>query len=161
MQDKQNSLSTQPVSIMKEAGDVTKTNLTRRNFLDLVWKGLLAASGLLGLGGLTRYLAYKTEPSSPAQFDLGLAEAYVPGTRTPIPDAQAILLRDQEGFLALSLVCPHLGCQVKPEESGFACPCHGSQFGDQGQLKRGPAASGLRELRLEMSEDGHLILYTH
>ena len=146
---------------MNETENAPKTSLSRRNFLDLAWKGLLAASGLLGLGGLTRYLAYKTEPSSPIQFDLGPAQAYAPGTRTPIPDAQAILLRDQEGFLALSLVCPHLGCQVNPEQSGFACPCHGSQFGDKGQLKRGPAASGLRELRLETSEDGHLILYTN
>jgi cytochrome b6-f complex iron-sulfur subunit len=145
---------------MKEAGDTSKTNLSRRGFLELAWKSLLAASGLLGLDGLARYLAYKTEPSSPTQFNLGAAEEYAPGTRTPIPDAQAILLRDQDGFLALSLVCPHLGCQVNPEESGFACPCHGSQFGNQGQLVRGPAASGLRELRLEMGEDGHLILHT-
>jgi len=160
MQEKRNSQSNQPVPIMKEAGEISKNDLSRRNFLVLAWKSLLAASSLLGLGGLARYLAYKTEPSSPTQFDLGLAEAYVPGTRTSIPDAQAILLRDQEGFLALSLVCPHLGCQVNPDESGFACPCHGSQFGDKGQLKRGPAASGLRELRLETSQDGHLILHT-
>jgi len=146
---------------MNEKGKVSKNDLSRRNFLDLVWKSLLAASGLLGLGGLTRYLAYKTGPSSPTQFDLGPAEENAPGTRTPIPDAQAILLRDQEGFLALSLVCPHLGCQVNPGESGFACPCHGSQFGNRGQLVRGPAASGLRELRLETSEDGHLILHTN
>lgn len=146
---------------MKEAGDASNLSLSRRNFLVLAWKSLLAASGLLGLGGLNRYLAYKTEPSSPTQFDLGPAEEYAPGTRTPIRDAQAILLRDQEGFLALSLVCPHLGCQVNPEESGFACPCHGSQFGIRGQLVRGPAANGLRELRLETSEDGRLILHTH
>jgi cytochrome b6-f complex iron-sulfur subunit len=161
MQDKQASPPTQPLLVVKEAVDVSKTGLSRRNFLDLAWKSLLAASGLLGLGGLARYLAYKTGPSLPTQFDLGPADQFAPGTRTPIPEAQAILLRDQGGFLALSLVCPHLGCQVNPEESGFACPCHGSQFGDIGQLKRGPATSGLRELRLETSEDGHLILHTN
>jgi cytochrome b6-f complex iron-sulfur subunit len=150
----------QPASRVENTRGASKTSLSRRNFLDLAWKGLLAASGLLGLGGLARYLAYKTELSSPTRFDLGPAEGYAPGTHTPIPDAQAILLRTQEGFQAFSLVCPHLGCQVNPAEGGFACPCHGSQFGDQGQLLRGPASRGLRKLRLEKSEDGHLILYT-
>lgn len=38
-------------------------------------------------------------------------------------------------------VCTHLGCVVpwNPAENKFICPCHGSQYNDQGRVVRGPA----------------------
>ena len=134
--------------------------LTRRDFLSLLWKSLLGISGLFGLGGVLRYMAYQPNPSPPTVFDLGLQDDFPVGTRTTIPEAEAVLLHTESGFKALSLVCPHLGCIVDPSNQGFACPCHGSRFGLEGELQHGPAASPLRELSLEFTEDGHLILHT-
>ncbi|OIW15521.1 hypothetical protein TanjilG_27372 [Lupinus angustifolius] len=41
----------------------------------------------------------------------------------------------------INAVCTHLGCVVpwNKAENKFMCPCHGSQYNDQGRVVRGPA----------------------
>lgn len=41
----------------------------------------------------------------------------------------------------INAVCTHLGCVVpwNQAEKKFVCPCHGSQYNDQGRVMRGPA----------------------
>ena len=134
--------------------------LSRRDFLALATKSVLALSGLLGLGGLFRFLSYRPGPPAPTQFDLGPGANYPLGSQTPLPEARAILLHTSDGFLALSAACTHLGCQVKPTAEGFTCPCHGSRFDRQCAVLNGPAARPLRVLRVEERADGHLILHT-
>ena len=135
-------------------------NISRRNFLNLAWKLLLALSGLLGVGGLLQYLGYQSEPAPPTQFKLGDVSNYPQGSRNIVPEAQAIIQNDVQGLHALSLICPHLGCLVEPDKDGFACPCHGSKFFQNGALRAGPANKPMTELRLEETADGMLILHT-
>ncbi len=48
------------------------------------------------------------------------------------------------GFSALSLVCPHMGGTVaEVGNNKWVCPLHGSTFGLDGKLERGPAQTGL------------------
>ena len=136
------------------------TKIRRRDFLDLAGKSMLALSGLLGAWGLLRFFSYQPEDNQPSQFDLGPTADYPPGSRTVIPQASALLIHNAGSFKALSLICPHLGCQVKQVESGFTCPCHGSQFNTDGTLKRGPADKPMRDLRVKVTPENHLILYT-
>lgn len=77
-----------------------------------------------------------------------------------LEEIPAILQHTEQGFSALSLVCTHLGCSVEKEAQGFACPCHGSRFDADGNVMHGPAAKGLSSLRVEMTGDDQLILYT-
>lgn len=130
---------------------------SRRDFLRTA---LLAGSGLLALAGLVRFLTFQSEAPRQTEFDLGPAEDYPPGSRTPIAAAQALLIHGPDGFTALSLVCPHLGCQVEPTGDGFACPCHGSRFDVNGALVRGPADRAMSALKVQMAENGHVILHT-
>ena len=46
---------------------------------------------------------------------------------------------------ALNAVCTHLGCVVpwNPSENKFMCPCHGSQYNNEGKVVRGPAPRSL------------------
>jgi cytochrome b6-f complex iron-sulfur subunit len=134
--------------------------LPRREFLGLTSKILLGASALLGLGVLIRFLDYQSEPPRPTEFDLGPAEKYAPGSRTTIAEAQAILLRTENGFVALSTTCPHLGCTVEATATGFVCPCHNSHFDQNGALLQGPATRSLTMLRVEQTAQGQLILHT-
>ena len=120
---------------------------------------LLAFGGLLGLGGLIRFLSYKTEPSQPTEFDLGPAGNYAPDSTTTLAEVPAVLIRNKSGFSALSLVCTHLGCTVAVQTGGFACPCHGSRFNSDGFPVKGPAAAPLKKLRVEQTSDGNLILH--
>jgi cytochrome b6-f complex iron-sulfur subunit len=138
---------------------MNKKNISRRDFLKLATDGLLSLAGLLGIAGVIRFLSYKTEPPQPTEYDLGLAEAYIPGSNTVFPEIPAVLIHGEAGFTALSLVCTHLGCTVGMETYGFTCPCHGSQYSLTGVVTKGPATTPLKSLRVEQKPDGHLIIH--
>jgi len=136
-----------------------EAQLSRRSFLALAGKSLLVCCGVLGLGELAQYLSYQPEPAAPTLYDLGPVGNYPPGSHTLLPQAPAVLLHTEAGFTALSLVCPHLGCTVEPSEGGYACPCHGSRFNQDGSLRNGPASQRMKVLKVEETSDGRLILY--
>jgi cytochrome b6-f complex iron-sulfur subunit len=136
------------------------TDLSRRDFLKLARNGFLYLSGALALGGLLRFLDYEPNPPPKTEFDLGSVDKYPLGSRTSIPEIPALLIHTESGFTALSLVCTHLGCTVEKDAQGFACPCHGSRFDADGNVTHGPADKSLRVLRVEMTDEGHLILHT-
>ena len=47
---------------------------------------------------------------------------------------------------AINAICTHLGCVVpwNPTEQKFMCPCHGSQYNNEGFVIRGPAPKSLK-----------------
>ncbi len=140
---------------------MSKSTLSRRDFLKLASAAILTISGLLGLEGLFRYLTTQTEPLPSTDFDLGSVSSFAIGSRTIFYEVPAVLLRTQGGFTALSLVCTHLGCTVESKLEGFTCPCHGSRFDPQGKVIRGPAEKPLKSLRTRITSDGKLHLYTN
>ena len=135
-------------------------NVSRRDFLKLTRDGLLWLSAALGLGGLFRFLDYEANPAPKTEFDLGPATDYLPDSRTLLADVPAVLIRNGDGFSAVSLTCTHLGCTVEQNKDEFICPCHGSHFDLNGKLLHGPAVRPLASLRIETTEDGKLILHT-
>jgi cytochrome b6-f complex iron-sulfur subunit len=136
------------------------SDISRRDFLKLASKAVLTTAGLLGLGGLFRFMDTQTEPSPQTDFDLGSPGKYPLGSRTILPGVPGLLIHSQSGFSALSLVCTHLGCTVQSQSDGFTCPCHGSRFDLQGNIIRGPAGKPLHPLRTGITSDGNLHLYT-
>ena len=138
---------------------MNKPTISRRDFLKLTLDSLLAFGGLLGLGGLIRFLSYQTEPPQPTEFDLGLVGNYPSDSKTTLPEVPAVLIHGQGKFTALSLVCTHLGCTVEVKLDGFACPCHGSRFNSDGFPVKGPATAPLKALRVEQTSDGKLVLH--
>jgi len=132
--------------------------ISRRDFLSLAWKSVLALSGLLGLGGLARFFAFQPQPDPPSQFDLGPEADFPKTSPVEIAEAGALVWYTDDGYHALSLVCPHLGCKVERLADGFTCPCHGSSFTTAGALKHGPADRPLRSLNLSIDQNQHLIL---
>lgn len=136
-------------------------DLSRREFIQLITRILLAASGLLGLGAVIRLLEGQKSASPPIQYDLGPSSGYPLGSRTVIPAVPAILYHSEVGFSALSLTCTHLGCTLEPTQEGFSCPCHGSQYDAGGNPQRGPAKISLPALRVEQDATGRLILFSN
>lgn len=132
---------------------------TRRDFIKLATRGLLYFSGLLGLGGLLRFLSYEPDPPPPARFEVGLAKDYAINSRTLLPAIPAVLIHDSRGYSALSLVCSHLGCTVEIKTADYACPCHGSRYDLSGNVTHGPSSSPLPPLRVELTKDGKLVVY--
>jgi cytochrome b6-f complex iron-sulfur subunit len=134
--------------------------LSRRGFLGWLVKGSLAGSALLGVGAMGRFISFQNESGQPSVYDLGPATNFPTGSRTVVPEVPALIIHDERGYIALSLVCPHLGCTVNVTSDGFACPCHGSRFTSDGSMRNGPASRPLTSLKVEVSPDSHLIVYT-
>ncbi|MFN2216520.1 MAG: ubiquinol-cytochrome c reductase iron-sulfur subunit [Anaerolineales bacterium] len=133
--------------------------ISRGEFLRISSRVFLAVSGFMGLGMLVRYLGYQSESEVPNEVDLGLATIFPTGSKTVLPDVPAVLIHDQDGFKALSLTCTHLGCTLEEDDNKFSCPCHGSQFDENGNVVHGPANRRLTNLKVEVNDEGHLILY--
>ncbi len=131
---------------------------TRRDFLTLAWKSALWLSGVLGIAGVVDFFSYIPDASNPSVYDLGPVDQLPENSIILIQQAQAALIPTSQGFVALSLVCPHLGCMVDVKDQSFDCPCHGSRFAQDGSLQKGPASQGLRSLLLTTNPDGHLLL---
>jgi Rieske Fe-S protein len=53
-----------------------------------------------------------------------------------------------EDFIALSSVCPHLGCQVhwEGQNNRFFCPCHSGAFDPEGNPTAGPVKDANQSL---------------
>jgi len=119
---------------------------SRRSFLTSLT--LLFVSG----GLLVRYL---TPRSTGKRRILASATAadVPPGGALLFRDERIILLRNDTGFYALSLVCTHLGCTVTVTEDALSCPCHGSLFDRQGKVLKGPADRALTRLQVEVHGD--------
>jgi len=63
-------------------------------------------------------------------------------------------------FIALSSVCPHLGCQVQWEQDKhrFFCPCHNGTFDPQGNPTGGPPKAANQVLsKFTLAVEGGLL----
>ena len=134
--------------------------LNRKKFLQLSTRLALSLAGLLGLGGLVRYFSHKPSTNTPSSFDLGLAAEFPISGKLIRLDIPAVIYLTQNGYQAYSLVCTHLGCTVEEDGENFNCPCHGSQFDQDGNVLKGPASNRLPALKVLQTEDGKLILET-
>jgi cytochrome b6-f complex iron-sulfur subunit len=140
--------------------NTSAVRISRRDFLKFSTNALLALSGLLGLGGLIRYLSYQADPTPPTEFDIGPAMNYPLKSRTVLEHIPAVIVHDDTGLHAISLACTHLGCAIEERNFGFECPCHSSRFDFEGRVLKGPAATDLRKLRVTKSGDGNLHVFT-
>ncbi|AMN44198.1 FAD-dependent oxidoreductase [Rhodoplanes sp. Z2-YC6860] len=69
--------------------------------------------------------------------------------------SKVAVCRTLDGTLhSRSAVCTHLGCHVhwNSTEQCWDCPCHGSQFGPDGDVLNGPAIAPLAEIKKTVSE---------
>ncbi|MDF1575024.1 MAG: ubiquinol-cytochrome c reductase iron-sulfur subunit [Bacteroidales bacterium] len=68
-----------------------------------------------------------------------------------------MLINTGSGYIALSSVCTHQGCQVSYNHSNqnLPCPCHESIFSTTGTVLNGPASSPLR--KFDVMPDGDIL----
>ncbi len=128
--------------------------------------GLLAAYGTLA-GYMARFL-YPARPQPRGWMFVTEIERLGPGDsmayQTP-SGAKVNVAHLGQGseaadFIALSSVCPHLGCQVHWEgfRDRFFCPCHNGIFDAQGVGISGPPAEAHQSLpRYPLRVEGNLL----
>jgi len=131
--------------------------VNRRSFLSFAALGSFCAALLAAVAGTARLPKPGVMPGPRQVFKLGPPEQYPVGSATKLEQQRVYLLRDEQGFYAISAVCTHLGCIVARSEAGrFECPCHGSRFDEKGKVQGGPAPRALPWLELNTSPDGQL-----
>jgi cytochrome b6-f complex iron-sulfur subunit len=139
-------------------GRLEQAPLSRRDFLGLagIWAAVIAILG--SILGMIRLPKPSVLPEMGSRFRVGHPEELPVGSAHVIPDQKVLVFADARGVAAISLVCSHLGCIVSRTEEGFACPCHGSKFGPNGEVQGGPAPRGLRWLDVTQAVDGSLVV---
>lgn len=73
--------------------------------------------------------------------------------KTTQVDESVYLRRRGESIDAVSAICPHAGCLVRKISDGFGCPCHRSDFDDEGVPKGGPAPRPLDRLETRIDDE--------
>jgi Rieske Fe-S protein len=115
----------------------------RRDFLGMAALGAAGATLAFATAGMARLPNAAVASSPSKKFKVNIPENWAEGTVFIPPDRSVALYRDAEGIYAISLICTHLGCIVKPTAAGFECPCHGSGFTADGSVSKGPALKAL------------------
>ncbi|MCY7390071.1 MAG: cytochrome b6-f complex iron-sulfur subunit [Leptolyngbyaceae cyanobacterium CAN_BIN12] len=72
-------------------------------------------------------------------------------------DPTYVIVQEDKSIASFGLnaICTHLGCVVpwNPNENKFICPCHGSQYNNEGKVVRGPAPLSLALVHAAVEED--------
>jgi cytochrome b6-f complex iron-sulfur subunit len=117
--------------------------ITRSDVLKTAW---LALGGLVSLEVAGLGFAYMQPRLVDGEFgsliQVGTVDDFPPGSVTHVPNGRFYLSRLQDGgFLAIHQRCTHLGCNVPWDQTkgAFICPCHNSQFTQEGDLLNPPA----------------------
>jgi len=136
----------------------------RRGFM----KKLTTTAVVLGVGGAVlecgRFLKPNVLYEPSRVFKVGELSKFPIGSRIVIEGRGIEIVRERDGMHAISLVCTHLGCLIKPVENdpdvGYMCPCHGSTFAHKGEVQGGPAPKDLPWYEMFMDNTGALVVDT-
>ncbi len=169
-------MSREPKAVSREP-DVRMTDhpVSRRSLL----ARLATVAGVAAVGGQTaialRSLVPNVSYDPPTAAKVGAPDSFADGL-TFVADRQLFVVRDGKAFRAMSAVCTHLGCSVRPEaaevpdstdpdgrrrvqEWTLACPCHGSRYRADGSNVSGPAPRPLASFRVSLApDDGQLVV---
>jgi nitrite reductase/ring-hydroxylating ferredoxin subunit len=95
---------------------------------------------------------------TPGPISAGKASSYgVGGTPQYFSGSghETYVQRDSGGLYCVTATCPHQGCTVNGDTSGFSCPCHGWTFDINGG-KTGVARSGLVHYAMCVDPSGNV-----
>ena len=59
-----------------------------------------------------------------------------------------IYKHSEDEYTALYTECTHKGCEVKPNDTFMACPCHGSEYTTKGVVQNPPAERNLKQFKI-------------
>lgn len=133
---------------MTKSGTDKGVKSGRREFLAKMWRWL----GLIALAELVLFTYNMLRPGKKEENNneslkiAGNIEDFPLNSVTADRINRYFLIRTEDGgFLALSIICSHLGCSViwNEEEEEFICPCHSSAFDKKGNVINSPAPRAL------------------
>jgi cytochrome b6-f complex iron-sulfur subunit len=130
--------------------------MDRRTFLTALGLGGVGFSALIAAVGNLLYLKPAVDYGPPTVIRAGKPDEYKEGIKEVMEDQRVVIVRDKKGFAAISITCTHLGCTVRTSDAGFECPCHGSQYDNDGFVTGGPAPRPLDWYQVSIAPNGEL-----
>jgi cytochrome b6-f complex iron-sulfur subunit len=135
-----------------------KENESRRDFITRFAPMTFWGSVVVWTGSLARFTLPTLLPQETKKLKIGLPADFPSGTVKTFEEERVVLFSDDKGLFAISTTCTHLGCVVKWTGTGFDCPCHGSVFNVDGDIKKGPAPKGLNWHKIDQLPSGQLAI---
>jgi cytochrome b6-f complex iron-sulfur subunit len=136
--------------------DVAAQQMPRRRFLAWLSGAGLVGSSLAAMFSTYVFMRPRATYGQPNRFRVGRPEDFPSGSRVAIDTKRVCIVREGVKLAAISTTCTHLGCIVAPSETGFRCPCHGSQFDVDGNVTGGPALKALAWYQISLTPSGEL-----
>jgi nitrite reductase/ring-hydroxylating ferredoxin subunit len=122
--------------------------------------GAAAATGLVGAGvGADELQRQLRQPhdlvAGPGRwYDIAAADELTSGQMKAFAAGGVLgyLINDGGRLHAVSAICTHMGCRLKPAQGGpgLRCLCHGSQFSPEGRVLAGLAPDPLPRIALRV-----------
>jgi len=137
------------------AGD-NAGNATRRRLLTWLSSVGLFGSGVLSAFSNLIFIKPRATYGAPQRFSVGRPTDFPEGTRVAVEPRRICIVRDNNKLAAISTTCTHLGCIVNLSDTGFACPCHGSRYDQDGTVTGGPAPKNLAWFKVSLAPNGEL-----
>lgn len=141
--------------VEKETGNESG-RVTRRRFL--AWLSGFGIFGSVIISTVSNFVFIRPRATygQPNRFGVGKPSDFAPGTRIALGEQRVCIVRDRDKIAAISTTCTHLGCTVGVSDTGFACPCHGSRFDQDGNVTGGPAPKALPWYEVTLAPNGEL-----
>jgi cytochrome b6-f complex iron-sulfur subunit len=158
-------VTSEPVLVEDSPEVKARKEMNRREFLTYAWGGVLGLVTLQSAVGLFQFMMPRFKAGEfGGIFYLG-PETALPQTGAS-PEAVTagkfwLVNTEDQGPIALYMVCTHLGCLYKWEQANnrFECPCHGSKFTREGFFIEGPAPRSLDQFVVTI-ENGEVAVDT-
>lgn len=132
--------------------------MTRRKALAWLTGFGLFGSGIITVFSNLIFIKPRATYGQPNRFSIGKPDAYPPGSKIALDQRRVCIVRDGNKVAAISTTCTHLGCIVSLSETGFACPCHGSRYDQDGNVTGGPAPKALAWYQVQVAPNGELVV---
>src|SRR5581483_2803845 len=136
--------------------ELTEGQVTRRRLLTWLSSVGLFGSAIISAVANLVFIKPRATYGAPNRFSIGKPEDFPSGTRIALDEHRVCIVREGDKLCAISTTCTHLGCIIAPSETGFACPCHGSRFDQDGNVTGGPAPKPLPWYTLSLAPNGEL-----
>lgn len=136
--------------------------MNRRTFMTWVGVGGLASSLPVALAACSP--TNKTESSPNIEFQpVGSVEELDKSSqllkKSPVGSVLVVRTAATNELSAVNPTCTHAGCVVQWQgtQEKFVCPCHGSEFGTDGKVLKGPAKNPLKTYQAKIEGNSVLV----
>jgi cytochrome b6-f complex iron-sulfur subunit len=135
--------------------------MKRRNFLKTLLSLLGSVTFVSVAYPFVRFLSPRKGKASAKKLVVSMSDI-APGTAMNVTynnKPVVIIHRRNEGFVAFSRVCTHLGCIVNYDtiQNEMICPCHAARFNLEGNVLAGPAPSPLEKIPIKVESEKILV----